>query len=403
MDNEKYTVSLIDSIEDYIVKLQYLGRNKRTTLRALNTYKIFHWLYSWADWYEISEENKLKIEELMNCIILRNSAIILPVIEPESFYANVSSPQNIWTWRIITESSSTNPTTGTKILTIQSSNPSSNITMIVDKTDVNGDKNGVTEFTREYNANEIVKVSPPSLLPLGNIFNYWTLDGVAVTSDQLDISVEMDTDHTIVGIYRNAEPPVGSITITKEVIDENEDPISDSTEFTIILTKGNYILSRTVKKGYPIVFSSLELGIYTVTESSELGYTIESDNPIEIEITEQDLNQQIIIINKKLNTSPTTGTIRVDKNLNVEMTDGIFTYKLTHLGTGVIQYRAGTIYEPSYFYDVPFGDYTLEELPDSNYRLEDISPHNLNNVLGEFTIDGGNLTQVVIVTNVIDT
>jgi hypothetical protein len=97
--DERYTNSLIDSIEDYIYKLQYLGTNNKTTLRALNTFKIFHQLYIWADWYEVSENDKIKIEQLINCLILRNSNLVLPTITPGTYYSNVNTPQTLHTWQ----------------------------------------------------------------------------------------------------------------------------------------------------------------------------------------------------------------------------------------------------------------------------------------------------------------
>ena len=98
--NEKYTNSLIDSTINYLYNLRYLASDDKITLRALNTYKMLLQVYNWADWFEVSEQDKKKIENLINCVILRNSNIVLPTINSNSnYYSNVNTPQTIHTWQ----------------------------------------------------------------------------------------------------------------------------------------------------------------------------------------------------------------------------------------------------------------------------------------------------------------
>lgn len=100
--DEKYTNSFIDSSHVFINKLFYLGANDLITLKALDLLKMILQIYNWAEWFEVSEKNKRKLEQIMDCIILRNSNLILPTIVPDCLhYSNVSTPQTMYTWQEI--------------------------------------------------------------------------------------------------------------------------------------------------------------------------------------------------------------------------------------------------------------------------------------------------------------
>lgn len=399
MDNEKYTVSLIDSIEDYVYKLQYLGHNKRTTIRALNTYKILHWLYSWADWYEVSEADKLKIEELMNCLILRNSTLVLPIIQPELFYSNVSSPQNMWTWRILSDENNGGEI-NTKTLTIQS-NGQSSVNIVLNKEDLNGDQNGVTSFTRLYSYNEIIQITAPLSLPSTYLFDYWTIDGVRSSSESNTISVTMSSNHTIVSYYREPEVLVGTLIINKQVLNsEGVTQAADETEFTISLIKDDLVLrTGVVSVLYPLIFSTLEPGTYSVLEEENEDYTIESTNPRSV-IIEGDDNVSITIINQEIPEPViTTGSIIVNKQFstaisNPGLNDYVFNYVLIGAVNTTPIYRSGTVNSPATFEDIPFDTYTLTEVDDRNFALVNISPTS-----GVFTLSESNDRQIVTVIN----
>jgi len=97
--DEKYTNSVIDSTINYLYALQYLGSDNKKTLRDIHTLGIISNVYNWADWFEIAETYKNKLKKFMDCIIMRNSDLVLPSIIPGTYYSNVSSPQTIWTWQ----------------------------------------------------------------------------------------------------------------------------------------------------------------------------------------------------------------------------------------------------------------------------------------------------------------
>lgn len=104
--NEKYTNSLIDSIHKYITNLYYLGKNDLKVIKDLGLLKIIQQLYIQSDWYDISDKNKIKLERLMDCIILRNSSLVLSTVIPScSNYSNTNTPQTIYTWQKICKTS----------------------------------------------------------------------------------------------------------------------------------------------------------------------------------------------------------------------------------------------------------------------------------------------------------
>lgn len=481
MDNEKYTCSLIDSIENYVYNLQYLSKTKRTTLRALNTYKIFHWLYSWADWFDTSELDKMKIEKLMNCLILRNSLIVFPTIVPQTFYTNVSSPQNMWTWRIFNTNTTvvtitvveltvtsingdstvpisfensietitdTTPTvrtyyTGetitctapatsngnalsywildgtpqspgveievlmdtnhtiiasyatpsiTRILTATATNGGNGVEISFDNTNTDSTTVGTTPTTKTYDIGDRIICTAPLMLPISsNLFTNWTLDGVLISGNELEVI--MDKNHTIVAVYKEPVPPVGSIKINKQVLDPNDDPdTGDLTEFTITLSKNGTILdTRNFYQGIPIIFASLELGTYEITEVINSDYSIESTNPYSVTLTIAEINKEITIINKQLGV--TYGSITIKKVITgSSLSETLFTYYVYSNSTGM-QVQGSTT-EDAILTSLPFGTYTIEESPLSNYTLTSISPTN-----GVITLTALDPDQIVTVTN----
>ena len=99
--DEKYTNAFIDSSLQYLNKLQYLARRDIKTLKDLSLLDIILDVYNKADWYEVSENDKIKLQKLLDCIYLRNPNLTLPTVIPGTFYSNVNTPQTIWTWQRI--------------------------------------------------------------------------------------------------------------------------------------------------------------------------------------------------------------------------------------------------------------------------------------------------------------
>lgn len=100
---DKYTHSIIDNTLQMIYDLQYLGRNNRKTLKDLTKLKILNMVYQWVEWYHISEQDKWKIERLMNSIILSNSNLYLPSNIPGINYSSVNIPSDTKMWRRVSD------------------------------------------------------------------------------------------------------------------------------------------------------------------------------------------------------------------------------------------------------------------------------------------------------------
>jgi len=62
------------------------------------------------------------------------------------------------------------------VLTVQSANPASGVTITIDKLDVNGNGSGVAPLSRTYGGVN-VKLDAPATAPNGNVFDYWEVDG----------------------------------------------------------------------------------------------------------------------------------------------------------------------------------------------------------------------------------
>ena len=98
---EKYSDSIITSSLKYLKDLQYLAKEDLKTSENLFDLHLINTVYQWACWFEIIEEDKVKIQKLMNNILNRNSNLTITNNTPFKYYKNVSLPQTIWTWQRI--------------------------------------------------------------------------------------------------------------------------------------------------------------------------------------------------------------------------------------------------------------------------------------------------------------
>lgn len=394
MDNEKYTNSFIDSVYDFLEKLQYLGRNDPKLVKTLALFKIFHWLYSWADWYEITEANKIKLEELINCLIMRNSDLVLPYIEAQSFYSNVNSPQNMWTWRILETNGVLQTVTslGNKIVTFTSS-PSLPISLIINKPDVDENQNGITTFTRTYPINEVITVTVPWVSPTGKLFSHLTINSITSESTNNVFTVVVDNPKTVTVFYTDPQPPLGSIKLTKEVLNS----VEDNTEFTVVVKKIGTPLqwTKTIINGQEIGFNQLEMGAYTVEELPTEGYTMAASFSVLLEVGDLQNYEGIL-----QNTKDEAGSITVTKQTSIETQEsfdiGIFEEDTPEN----ILYATIQVNVPYTFTNLPFGTYYIEEYLYIGPWIPTITPHEGSDEdLGVVTLDAENPTEEVLIVN----
>ncbi len=94
------------------------------------------------------------------------------------------------------------------VLTVESRNPDSAVVVTVNPTDVNGQQNGSTTFTRLYDDGEIVTLTArnPAFPGTSNTLKQWLLDGTPVSTNAT-ISVIMLRDTTVTAVYGPPIPP----------------------------------------------------------------------------------------------------------------------------------------------------------------------------------------------------
>lgn len=204
-------------------------------------------------------------------------------------------------------------------LEVTSLNPDSGITISVETEDINGDTDGTTSFTREYEYGTSVTLTAPSTSPEGNIFYEWRgSDGMVY--DSLQITVTMSSDVTYTAVYEppvtlsvNAENTSGGITIS--VSQGDLDGQTDgTTAFTreyelntvVTLTAPVYEPGGNIMYGWRDGDGNMSLGTeVTVTMSSDKSYTavyrapnvltVNIENSVSgatIGISPDDINQQ---------------------------------------------------------------------------------------------------------------
>jgi hypothetical protein len=93
----------------------------------------------------------------------------------------------------------------TRILTVASSNPNSNVSITLSPNDNNGFGDGTTQFSRTYNDNANVSLGAPATAG-GNNFQKWQRNGVDWSFSQ-STNVTMDADYTMTAVYVSGVPP----------------------------------------------------------------------------------------------------------------------------------------------------------------------------------------------------
>ena len=125
---------------------------------------------------------------------------------------------------------------GPRNLTVQSTNPPNGVSITVSPADNNGDSDGTTQFTREYDEDTAVTLTAPSTAS-GNPFKEWLQNGQSFSMDTT-VNVTMDVDYTMTAVYTpprtltvQSANPVSGVAITVSPADKNGDT-DGTTRFT---------------------------------------------------------------------------------------------------------------------------------------------------------------------------
>ena len=101
MDMKEIKNSIVSSVSKYLYNLQYLAKRSPKTVQDLMMLIICDEVYTWADWYQVSQRDQLKLRKVRESIINNNPEIIDDVTITNEFYKNVNTPQTIYTWERI--------------------------------------------------------------------------------------------------------------------------------------------------------------------------------------------------------------------------------------------------------------------------------------------------------------
>ena len=98
-NTDMYVESVLDSTKKYLYNLRYLAKDDTSFLKKINLLMILSIVNQWAPDFEISEEIKTKIQNLMRCIITEDSKMNM-LKNYSDDYTNVNLPQSITTWQL---------------------------------------------------------------------------------------------------------------------------------------------------------------------------------------------------------------------------------------------------------------------------------------------------------------
>lgn len=98
-NTDMYVESILDSTKKYLYNLRYLAKDDTPFLKKINLLMILSIVNQWAPDFEISEEIKTRIQNLMRCIITEDSKMKM-LKNYSDDYTNVNLPQSITTWQL---------------------------------------------------------------------------------------------------------------------------------------------------------------------------------------------------------------------------------------------------------------------------------------------------------------
>lgn len=98
-NTDMYVESILDSTKKYLYNLRYLAKDDTPFLKKINLLMILSIVNQWAPDFEISEEVKTKIQNLMRCIITEDPKMKM-LKNYSDDYTNVNLPQSITTWQL---------------------------------------------------------------------------------------------------------------------------------------------------------------------------------------------------------------------------------------------------------------------------------------------------------------
>ncbi len=202
-------------------------------------------------------------------------------------------------------------------ISIQSSNPSSGVSIVVSPPDNNGQSNGTTPFSRTYNQGASVTLTAPDTAPNGNRFQEWRRNNSFYSSSRTT-SFTVNANDTFTAVYASPQIQIQlsgesidfcdiwnlttaerSLTITNSsssTANLNITVGSLSAPFSVVSGQGSYTLSPGQSHTVRVRFAPQNLGSY----SANLTITHNATNrasPINIPVSGHSCSGEIEIRN----------------------------------------------------------------------------------------------------------
>jgi len=124
---------------------------------------------------------------------------------------------------------SSNPSNQSITITVKSKNPSSGVPIEVSPTDINGNSDGKTSFTRTYTKGTSVYLTAPETYG-GKDFKYWNRDNGEYYEYSTEYGIGTDKNHSVVAEYSTSvstkilyiqSSPNNGVNITVSITDNN--------------------------------------------------------------------------------------------------------------------------------------------------------------------------------------
>lgn len=321
--NEKYTNAFIDSTNSYLFKLRKLARQDVTTLRDLSLLEILLQIYNWADWFEVSENDKIHIQKLLDCIYLRNPNLALPTVIPGVYYSNVSTPQTIWTWQRIWDN--LDGTTGV----IQPEDYYINVTP---SSTIRSSSSGTATFAVSANTTWAVTSSHPwcyvSISGNNIIASYSS--NVLATSRTATITVTDTGGHSVpaktVTLTQSAATTILSVTPSLTEVSSN----SGTTNFTVVSNASWTAVSDSAwctvtasGTGNGPIIASFSRNSDPVTRTANITVSAPGATPVVVQLTQSSEGAYLIVTPSFRSISAATTSTSFDVESNVSWTTSI--------------------------------------------------------------------------------
>jgi len=162
----------------------------------------------------------------------------------------------------------------THTLAVQSVNPNSGISVLVDPVDRNGATDGYTPLIRTFSHGASVLLSVPSTTTGGKLFQKWQRNNVDYPSISPYITVVVDADYVFSAVY--VDPPAGGNPggiVAAPVITPPGGTFTDAVSVSMTCATSDAVLRYTTDGTQPTIYSQAYTGSFIVAQGTTVTAT----------------------------------------------------------------------------------------------------------------------------------